>query len=361
MDEMIAPERGRPGLLTPETVPSIETDAVEVTLRPQTLADYVGQEQIKGRLELFIKAASQRKEALDHVLLAGPPGLGKTTLAHIIATEMGSQIHSIAGPNIEKKGDLAAILTNLGSRDVLFIDEIHRLQKTLEEVLYSAMEDYKLDIIIGQGPSARTLRIDLPKFTLVGATTRTGLLTNPLRDRFGVQLRLDFYPPSELQQIVMRSAALLGVKIEQEGALEIAKRSRGTPRIANRLLKRVRDYAQVHKGLGGKREMFITRVIADEALKLFEIDHRGLDPMDRRFLRTVIEKFDGGPVGIESIGAVIGEDRETLEEIYEPFLLQEGMIQRTPRGRVACRLAYEHLGLAPPVAQKSPPIQDTLL
>ncbi len=324
-----------------------EPESQELTLRPQKISEYIGQEAIKGKLQLFMKAAVQRGEALDHVLLAGPPGLGKTTLANIISHEMGSQIHCVAGPNIEKKGDLAAILTNLSPRDVLFIDEIHRLQKTLEEVLYSAMEDYKLDVIIGQGPSARTLRIDLPRFTLVGATTRTGLLTNPLRDRFGVQLRLDFYPAVDLKKIIDRSAELLGIKIDTQGSLEIAKRARGTPRIANRLLKRVRDFAQVYSKQP-QTQLLLSKDIAEDALKLFEIDHRGLDPMDRRLLLVLIEKFEGGPVGIDSLSAILGEDRETLEEIYEPYLLQEGLIQRTPRGRVACKSAYEHLGISPP-------------
>ncbi len=311
----------------------------ERSLRPQALDEYVGQKKVKENLFLFLEAARQRGDALDHVLLAGPPGLGKTTLAHIVANEMGSQIHTVAGPNIEKKGDLAAILTNLQPRDVLFIDEIHRLQKTIEEVLYSAMEDFKLDIIIGQGPGARTLRIDLPKFTLVGATTRTGLLSSPLRDRFGVPLRLDLYPVEELEQIVVRSAGLLGIRIDDSGANEVARRSRGTPRIANRLLKRVRDFAQVKR-----QSSSIDRELAQAALSLFEVDHRGLDTLDRKFLLTLIEKFDGGPVGIDTLSSAIGEERDTLEDVYEPFLIQEGFLQRTPRGRMATRLACEHLG-----------------
>lgn len=314
-------------------------DSEAVSLRPQQLDEYIGQEKIKENLYLFLEAAKQRKDSLDHVLLAGPPGLGKTTLAHIISREMGTQIHSVAGPNIEKKGDLAALLTNLQPHDVLFIDEIHRLQKTIEEVLYGAMEDYRLELIIGQGPSARTLRIDLPPFTLVGATTRTGLLSSPLRDRFGVQLRLDFYPAKELEKIVVRSAGLLGISIDTDGANEIACRSRGTPRIANRLLKRVRDYAQVRC-----KSDKITRKIASDALALFEVDHRGLDQMDRKFLLTIIEKFDGGPVGIDTISSATGEERDTLEEVYEPFLIQEGFLQRTPRGRIATKNAFEHLG-----------------
>jgi Holliday junction DNA helicase RuvB len=315
-----------------------EEDAV-ASLRPSLLAEYIGQSKVKENLSLFIEAAKNRGDALDHVLLAGPPGLGKTTLAHIVAQEMGTQIHSITGPNIEKKGDLAAVLTNLQPGDVLFIDEIHRLQKTLEEVLYSAMEDYKLDLIIGQGPAAKTIRIDLPKFTLVGATTRTGLLSSPLRDRFGVQLRLDFYPTSELEDIVRRSAGILGITMLENGANEIARRSRGTPRIANRLLKRVRDFAEVRSG-----KNFIDRAIAKAALELFEVDDRGLDFMDRKLLLSIIEKFDGGPVGIDTLSSALGEERDTIEDVYEPYLIQEGFLQRTPRGRVASRLAFEHLG-----------------
>jgi Holliday junction DNA helicase RuvB len=315
-----------------------EDDAV-ASLRPSLLAEYIGQSKVKENLSLFIEAAKNRGDALDHVLLAGPPGLGKTTLAHIVAQEMGTQIHSITGPNIEKKGDLAAVLTNLQPGDVLFIDEIHRLQKTLEEVLYSAMEDYKLDLIIGQGPAAKTIRIDLPKFTLVGATTRTGLLSSPLRDRFGVQLRLDFYPTSELEDIVRRSAGILGITMLENGANEIARRSRGTPRIANRLLKRVRDFAEVRSG-----KNFIDRAIAKAALELFEVDDRGLDFMDRKLLLSIIEKFDGGPVGIDTLSSALGEERDTIEDVYEPYLIQEGFLQRTPRGRVASRLAFEHLG-----------------
>lgn len=311
----------------------------EKTLRPAVLDEYVGQKKVKENLSLFMQAARQRGDALDHVLLAGPPGLGKTTLAHIVAREMGSQIHSVTGPNIEKKGDLAAILTNLQPRDVLFIDEIHRLQKIIEEVLYSAMEDFKLDLIIGQGPAARTLRLDLPRFTLVGATTRTGLLSSPLRDRFGVQLRLDFYPVEELERIVHRSAGLLGIHIDPTGANEVARRSRGTPRIANRLLKRVRDFAQVR--LQTDR---IDREVARAALALFEVDARGLDPMDRKYLTTIVDKFDGGPVGIETLSSAIGEERDTLEDVYEPYLIQEGFLQRTARGRMATKIAYEHLG-----------------
>jgi holliday junction DNA helicase RuvB len=327
-------------IVSPSSSTNSDFEYNDRNLRPAQINEYIGQAKVKEKIELFVKAAKQRKDALDHVLLAGPPGLGKTTLAHIIAHEMGTQIHSVTGPNVEKKGDLAAVLSNLQHGDVLFIDEVHRLQKTIEEVLYSAMEDFKLDLIIGQGPSARTLRIDLPRFTLVGATTRTGLLSNPLRDRFGVQLRLDFYPANELQEIVQRSAKLLEVELAVDGANEIASRSRGTPRIANRLLKRVRDFAQV------RTQSKITREVAQEALKLLEVDHRGLDAMDRKFLKTIIEKFDAGPVGIETLSSALGEERGTLEDVYEPYLIQEGFIQRTPRGRMATQIAFEHLGIA---------------
>jgi Holliday junction DNA helicase RuvB len=315
---------------------------VEQTLRPQVLDEYIGQDAVREKISLFIEAAKQRGDALDHVLLAGPPGLGKTTLAQIIAREMGTQIHIVTGPTVEKKGDLAAVLTNLQPGDVLFIDEIHRLHMAIEEVLYGAMEDYKLDLIIGQGPSARTIRIDLPRFTLVGATTRTGLLSSPLRGRFGVEMRLDYYSSQHLAKIVTRSAKLLNVMIEEDGAMEIAARARGTPRIANRLIRRVRDYAQVKfKTVSGYR---IDQRTANEALNLFEIDARGLDSMDRKLLTAMIEKFDGGPVGIETLSSVVSEERDTLEEVYEPFLVQEGFIHRTPRGRVATPLAYSHLG-----------------
>ncbi|MEK6704972.1 MAG: Holliday junction branch migration DNA helicase RuvB [Bdellovibrionota bacterium] len=319
----------------------------EKNLRPGFLNEYVGQEKIKEKLSLFMEAARQRGDALDHVLLAGPPGLGKTTLAHIIAHEMGSQIHVVTGPNVEKKGDLAAVMANLQPRDVLFIDEVHRLQKNVEEVLYSAMEDFKLDLIIGQGPAARTIKIDLPKFTLVGATTRTGLLSSPLRDRFGVQLRLDFYPVTELVDIVRRSAAILEIKIDDEGADEIAKRSRGTPRVANRLLRRVRDFAQV-KSFKSKQVLvtvIINRENAKEALALLEVDERGLDLLDRKLLMTIIDKFEGGPVGIDTLSSALGEERDTLEEVCEPYLIQEGLLKRTARGRMATRLSYEHLGI----------------
>jgi Holliday junction DNA helicase RuvB len=315
---------------------------VEQTLRPQMLEEYIGQESVREKISLFIEAAKQRGDALDHVLLAGPPGLGKTTLAQIIAREMGTQIHVVTGPTVEKKGDLAAVLTNLQPGDVLFIDEIHRLHMAIEEVLYGAMEDFKLDLIIGQGPSARTIRIDLPRFTLVGATTRTGLLSSPLRGRFGVEMRLDFYSHAELAKIVMRSASLLNVEIQKTGALEIARRARGTPRIANRLIRRVRDFAQVKfKSITGFE---IDTKTVDEALRLFEVDERGLDSMDRKLLTSMIEKFDGGPVGIETLSSMLSEERDTIEEVYEPFLVQEGFIQRTPRGRVATALAFSHLG-----------------
>jgi Holliday junction DNA helicase RuvB len=318
---------------------------VEQTLRPQTLDEYIGQESIREKISLFVKAAKQRGDALDHVLLAGPPGLGKTTMAQIIAREMGTQIHIVTGPTVEKKGDLAAVLTNLQPGDVLFIDEIHRLHMAIEEVLYGAMEDYKLDLIIGQGPGARTVRIDLPRFTLVGATTRSGLLSSPLRGRFGVELRLDFYNATDLQKIVSRSAKLLNVDVAEAGALEIAKRARGTPRIANRLIRRVRDFAQVKfKAVTG---FTIDVETVQQALELFEIDSRGLDPMDRKLLLNMIEKFDGGPVGIETLSSVLSEERDTIEEVYEPYLVQEGFLQRTPRGRVVTHLAFSHLGITP--------------
>jgi holliday junction DNA helicase RuvB len=323
-----------------------EERQADVGLRPRTLAEYVGQERIKERLKLFIDAARGRKEHLDHVLFSGPPGLGKTTLAHIIAQELGVAITTTSGPVIERPGDLAAILTNLAEHSVLFIDEIHRLSHVVEEILYPAMEDFTLDILIGQGPSAKTIKLDLPRFTLVGATTRTGLLTSPLRDRFGVTARLEFYPAEDLQRIVVRSAGKLAVTIDEVGALEIASRSRGTPRIANRLLRRVRDFAQV------RASGHIDRAVAREALDLLDVDERGFDHMDRTILRTIIEKFAGGPVGVETISSAINEETDTIEDVYEPYLIQCGFLHRTPRGRVATPLAYSHLGLAAPAREQ---------
>lgn len=327
-------------LVTPELTPA-ETSQ-DWAIRPKMFAEYRGQPQVTEQMLIFIDAAKRRGEALDHTLIFGPPGLGKTTLANIIANEMGVQIRSTSGPVIEKKGDLVAALTNLEEHDVLFIDEIHRLSPAVEEVLYPAMEDYKVDITIGEGPAARSIKLDLPPFTLVGATTRTGLLTSPLRDRFGIVQRLEFYDVEDLTFIVLRSAELLNVATDLDGAKEIALRSRGTPRIANRLLKRVRDYAEV------KAEGAITRVVADRALDMLKVDVHGFDHMDRRLLTAMIEKFDGGPVGIDSLAAAIGEERDTIEDVYEPFLIQQGFIQRTPRGRVATRNAYRHFGLPRP-------------
>ncbi len=312
---------------------------VENTLRPKTLDDYLGQEKAKEQLKIFIEAARTRNESLDHVLLYGPPGLGKTTLSTIIANEMGVNLRITSGPAIERAGDLAAILTNLNENDVLFIDEIHRISRSVEEVLYPAMEDFCLDIIIGKGPSARSIRLDLPRFTLIGATTKAGMLTNPLRDRFGVICKLDYYTIDELAHIVTRSASLLDTDIGVDGAKEVARRSRGTPRIANRLLKRVRDYAQVR--YDGK----ITDEVAKEALELLEVDSLGLDYVDKKLLTTIIEKFAGGPVGLDTLAASIGEDRNTIEDVYEPYLLQLGFINRRPRGRIVMPLAYEHLGI----------------
>ncbi len=316
-----------------------EDRAIENHLRPRTLKEYIGQQKVKEKLEIFIHAAKMRKESLDHVLLYGPPGLGKTTLSTIIANELGVNFRVTSGPAIERPGDLAAILTNLSENDVLFIDEIHRLSRSVEEILYPAMEDYALDIIIGKGPNARSIRLDLSRFTLIGATTRAGLLTSPLRDRFGVICRLEIYDEKDLLSILLRSSSILGVEIEEEAALEIAKRSRGTPRVANRLLKRVRDFAQV-KGNGK-----ISKDITEKALNLLEIDRLGLDNVDRNILYTIIQKFNGGPVGIETLAAATGEEKSTIEDVYEPFLLQRGFIQRTPKGRIATKRAYEHIGL----------------
>ena len=317
---------------------SEDETSIDVNLRPGSLDEFVGQDKLKENLKIFIRAANQRNEPLDHLLFCGPPGLGKTTLAHIISNELKVSIKSTSGPMLERPGDLAAILTNLSERDILFIDEIHRLPRIVEEVLYPAMEDYQLDIIIGQGPNARTLNLNLPKFTLIGATTRTGLLTSPLRDRFGIVNRLGFYTYDELEKIITRSAAILKVHIEKNAAIEIAKRSRGTPRIANRLLKRIRDFAQV---LGdGKVNIAITK----SSLISLDVDEKGLDEMDRKLLLTIIEKFNGGPAGIEAISASLREDRETIEDVYEPYLLQEGLLERTPRGRLATRNAFVHLG-----------------
>ena len=318
----------------------LNEDAGETSLRPRTLAEYIGQEKAKQNLSIFIEAARRRTESLDHVLLHGPPGLGKTTLAGIIAQQMGVNIRITSGPAIEKPGDLAALLTNLNENDILFVDEIHRLNRSVEEILYPAMEDYAIDIIIGKGPSANSIRLDLPRFTLIGATTRAGSLSAPLRDRFGVTLRLELYTPEELATIVKRSAGILNVEIEPEGAMEIARRSRGTPRIANRMLRRVRDFAQV------VADGVITRQVADQALLALEVDHLGLDQVDRRMLRAIIENYGGGPVGLDTLAATIGEESVTLEDVYEPYLMQIGFLTRTPRGRCVTQRAYEHLHMA---------------
>jgi len=332
-------EEPKDRIITPE--PQDEEIPAESNLRPLSLDDYIGQEEVKRNLRVFIEAAKARSDALDHVLFHGSPGLGKTSLAHIIAHELGVNINSTSGPVIERQGDLAAILTSLQPRDVLFIDEVHRLNHVVEEILYPAMEDFQLDIIIGQGPSARTMKIPLPPFTLVGATTRTGLLTPPLRERFGVIQRVDFYPPEDLQKIVTRAARILEIVIMEDGAYEIARRSRGTPRVANRILRRVRDFAQV------EADGVITREVAMHALDMLDVDDQGLDKMDRHIMLTIIEKFNGGPIGIDTLSAAVCEEKDTIEDVYEPFLIQRGYLKRTPRGRVATRLSYRHFNIQP--------------
>ena len=321
---------------------SREDEALDRAIRPKSLGDYVGQPQVTGQMEIFIEAARRREEALDHVLIFGPPGLGKTTLAHIIANEMGANLRHSAGPVLEKQGDLAALLTNLEPHDVLFVDEIHRLSPVVEEILYPAMEDYQLDIVIGEGPAARSIKLDLPPFTLVGATTRAGLLTSPLRDRFGIVQRLEFYNSKDLATILRRSAHILGIEMDDAGAVALAQRSRGTPRIANRLLRRVRDFAEI------KASGVVTVEVVEAAMLMLDVDGQGFDSQDRRLLRTIIEKFDGGPVGVDNLAAAIGEEKGTIEDVLEPYLIQQGFIIRTPRGRMATRNAYLQIGLQPP-------------
>ena len=339
--DSLTPRADATRLVTPQPTSPGE-ESIERALRPRVLDEYVGQQRVRDQLEIFIQAARGRGEPLDHVLLFGPPGLGKTTLAHIIAHEMGVQLRQTSGPVLERAGDLAAILTNLEKNDVLFIDEIHRLSPVVEEILYPALEDFQIDIVIGEGPAARSVKLDLQPFTLVGATTRAGMLTNPLRDRFGIIARLEFYTPEELAAIVTRSANLLNAAISEDGAREIARRSRGTPRIANRLLRRVRDYAEVKAG--GR----ITGEVAHAALSMLDVDPAGLDIMDRKLLEAIVYKFDGGPVGLDSLSAAIGEERDTIEDVIEPYLIQHGYVQRTPRGRIATQGTYRHLGLTPP-------------
>jgi Holliday junction DNA helicase RuvB len=341
-DDFATPPSGGALRVVGATPASPNEEAIERALRPKGLAEYIGQTKAREQLEIFIGAAKMRSEAMDHVLLFGPPGLGKTTLSHIIATELGVNLRSTSGPVLEKPKDLAAILTNLEKNDVLFIDEIHRLSPIVEEILYPALEDYQIDIMIGEGPAARSIKLELQPFTLVGATTRAGMLTNPLRDRFGIVARLEFYSAEELATIVRRSARLLKVELDDDGGYEIARRSRGTPRVANRLLRRVRDYADV-KGTGQ-----ITKPLADLALAMLDVDLHGLDVMDRKLLEAVIHRFDGGPVGLDNVAAAIGEERDTIEDVIEPFLIQQGFLQRTPRGRIATLAAYRHLGVAPP-------------